>query len=57
MVVIVVLWLGLMAVAITASKRESDFKKAAIERGYAQHNPKTGDWEWIEPPMKLLEKR
>jgi hypothetical protein len=28
------------------------YQQAAIERGYAHHNPETGDWEWIEPEQK-----
>jgi len=27
----------------------SDVRKEAIERDYAQYNPKTSEWEWIEP--------
>jgi len=23
-------------------------KTQAIEYGYAQHNPKTGEWEWVK---------
>lgn len=25
-------------------------EKAAIDRGFAQYNNKTGKWEWKEPP-------
>ena len=25
-----------------------DYRKEAIERNYAMHNPVTGKWEWIE---------
>lgn len=32
-----------------ASSRLTDYKQEAIERGYAQHDPKTGEWRWIEP--------
>lgn len=32
------------------------YQQQAIKRGYAQHNQKTGNWEWIEPtipPIKV----
>ena len=57
LVVIIVLWIGMIAVAKFGENREARLKAEAIERGYAQHNPKTGDWEWIEPPQKQLEKK
>lgn len=25
-----------------------EFKKKAIEKGYAMHDPKTGEWKWKE---------
>ena len=31
-------------------------KAEAIEYGYAQHNPKTGEWEWIKPSKAIEEK-
>jgi len=27
-------------------------KQEAIEHEYAQHNPKTGEWEWLEPEKR-----
>jgi hypothetical protein len=25
------------------------YRQQAIERGYAEHDAKTGEWKWIEP--------
>lgn len=33
----------LVAINLSAAQQ-----KEAIEHGYAQHNPTTGDWEWIK---------
>lgn len=31
---------------------KSVVQQEAIERGYAQHSPITGDWEWLESPVR-----
>lgn len=29
-----------------------NYRKQAIERGYAEHDSKTGEWRWKEPAPK-----
>lgn len=36
---------GVMAVCGTVAELQSQ----AIERGFAEHDRKTGEWKWIEP--------
>ena len=41
----------LSMLAHMVNNRETEIrglKEQAIELEYARHNPKTGDWEWIE---------
>ena len=26
-----------------------EYREQAIQHGFAQHNPKTGEWEWLVP--------
>lgn len=33
-----------------------DYKNQAIERGYAEYNTKTGDWQWKERNAASVEK-
>jgi len=42
-IVMVVVFIGAWVGAATS---EAYYKKQAIERGYAQYNTETGDWEW-----------
>lgn len=32
---------------------ERHYQRQAVERGYAQHDPKSGQWQWIEPKPTL----
>lgn len=34
-----------------------EIKEDAIERGFAEYNPKTGEWKWKELPVKPEEKK
>lgn len=39
-------------VAIGIIRDKTDYRKQAIERGYAEYNPKTGSWQWVEKAEK-----
>lgn len=36
------------AVAISLGICNDSWQADAVKRGYAQYNPKTGKWEWLE---------
>ena len=43
--------LGLVLGVVVASEvTSSHWEQQAIERGYAQYHPVTGEWGWIEKP-------
>lgn len=42
--IIAVLWVGVQIGGVDARHLQNQ----AISRGYAQHNPTTGEWEWID---------
>ena len=37
-----------LGLILGAYQQKSIYQTKAIERGYAQHDPKTGAWGWIE---------
>jgi hypothetical protein len=50
-VVGLIVGVSLCGLAIGNKLEERDQLRAeAIEKGYAEHNPKTGVWEWKEKP-------
>lgn len=48
--VVIILVAGLIFLGFIGSYRITALQNEAIELGYAQHNAKTGDWEWIKKP-------
>jgi len=49
--------IGFFFVALDNSFIIKKLKEEAIERGYAQHNSKTGDWEWKDNAIVGTERR
>ncbi len=49
-VVIIIVFLTLLTIGHTDGRRDEEkkWKKDMIDRGLAQYNAKTGEWEWIE---------
>ena len=46
-----ILMVAICNIALNGQLRDYDQLRAeAIEKGYAEHNPKTGVWEWKEKP-------
>ena len=37
-------WVGVRIGGVDAQR----LRQEAISRGYAQHNPTTGEWEWVD---------
>ena len=48
-IAVVAFLLGLLVGIIAAEDMVQPLRQQAIARGYAQHNPTTGVWEWVEP--------
>lgn len=45
---LMLLFLGLVVLTIAALHQRDTIKQQAIEHGYAQYHPDSGDWQWIE---------
>lgn len=40
-------------VLIGVIRDKTDYRKQAIERGYAEYNKTTGKWQWVEKAEKV----
>ena len=52
MAVLCFLCIGSVSLFIGSVRLWSQMRTEAIERGYATHDPKTGEWQWVEPLPK-----
>lgn len=43
----------MMGMVIGTHLERSVWYRQSIEHNYAEYNPKTGNWQWIEPEKKL----
>jgi hypothetical protein len=48
--IVVVLLAAVASIAFILGRSDGmgSVRKQAIEHGYAEHNAKTGDWQWVE---------
>lgn len=45
---------GTVFVLVAITTPNKIWHKEAIDRGYAEHDPVTGKWQWIEPDILKL---
>jgi len=47
-VIVALLMVGITTYFISSGVTEDKYRQAAIERGFAEYNQQTGEWQWKE---------